>query len=113
VTLVEIEVPSHCPLCHKPIEEKLGYVAMDTDSVTCLHCWHLDQELVLRSMPERPNWWIALRRQVVQAWNWRHHIRASARQERRKLAETIEEIHSGEVPVIKVTVDEPAEELVG
>lgn len=114
MTVTDIELPTHCPICHKPIQEKLEFVAMDGEgSVSCLHCWHLDQELSLQTMRVLPDWLCSLRRGINWVMGWRDNMKPSVREQRRRLQETIEEIHSGEVPVVTVTETEPVEELVG
>lgn len=66
MTVVEIEIPKNCPLCHKFVGNDVFHVVLPNNTVACIHCWHLVQEEALRAMYELTDWLVSLRK----GWHW-------------------------------------------
>lgn len=82
----EIEIPTHCPLCHKFLGTDVCHAIMDDGSVVCIHCMRLEQlNTIEMQVIEMPIWLVRLRdardtvKDFVRCW------RPSYRRARRKM----------------------------
>lgn len=89
----EIEIPSHCPLCHKFLGKDVCHVVMDDGSVVCVHCYRLEQlDTIEMQVIEMPTWLVRLRdakdaaKDLIRCW------RPSYRRDRRKMFALLGEV---------------------
>lgn len=50
-----IDIPSHCPLCHKAMGDAVHHVVLRNATVVCVRCWHLTQEMIIKGFNELPD----------------------------------------------------------
>ena len=82
----EIEIPQHCPLCHKFMGHNVFNAIMDDGSVVCVHCYRLEQIADIdRRVIEMPDWLKTLRDGWRSAKDLARCWRPSYRRSRRRM----------------------------
>lgn len=66
MAMTEIDIPRHCPLCHKFVGNDVYHVVLSNSSVACIHCWHLVQLETIQALYELADWMVNLNN----AWKW-------------------------------------------
>jgi hypothetical protein len=75
--------PEQCPLCKKFVGDNTGQMMLDSGTIICSRCWHLEQEARIQTMRDIPPsilWLMAtvvmLRRQLsIRYWLIRYDER--------------------------------------
>lgn len=101
MSIQAIEIPSHCPLCHKAMGDAVHHVVLRNATVLCVQCWHLAQEMTIKGFNELPEW-------LVHGLNVWRSVRLRLRLHywfiERPHIQRVTECHTGETPVVEAEV---------
>jgi len=68
---IAIDIPTHCPLCHKEMGDAVHHVVLPNATTVCVKCWHFTQEMTIKGFNELPDsfvgflrGWRAVRRRL-------------------------------------------------
>lgn len=111
MTVTTVEIPTHCPLCHKSLGTEDGeegndiirYIVLPNATTACIQCWNLTQEMIIRGMPELPDFVVRLRK-----WGqkWRKRLSLRYWLVEKPHNDKVALRHSGEVPAVEAEVPE-------